>query len=118
TDDPNRLAARVLVNRVWHWHFGRGIVETTDNFGQLGEAPTHPELLDWLAVEFIRGGWSIKRLHRRIMLSATYRMASEHSGEGAERDPQNRLLWRAPVRRLEAEPLRDALLAVSGELDE
>ena len=111
------LTSRVTVNRVWRWHFGRGIVSTPDNFGLLGDRPTHPELLDWLASEFVEGGWSVKALHRVIVLSNAYQMSSAHHARAARLDPENELLWRAPVRRLEAEELRDALLAVSGRLD-
>ncbi|MCA9248462.1 MAG: PSD1 domain-containing protein [Planctomycetales bacterium] len=117
TDPQNPLTVRVVVNRVWRWHFGRGLVETADNFGQLGSEPTHPELLDWLAADFIDSGWSLKKLHRRIMLSATYRMASAADRAVLERDPENRLLSRFPARRLEAEEVRDAMLAVAGQLD-
>ena len=115
TDNP--LTARVIVNRVWRWHFGRGLVPTTDNFGLMGEQPTHPELLDWLTLAFVRDNWSLKKLHRQIMLSATYQMSSEYNAESAQADPQNQRYWRTKVRRLEAEELRDALLAVSGQLD-
>ena len=111
-DPRHPLTARVFVNRVWSWHFGKGLVRTTDNFGLLGEAPTHPELLDWLARRFIRDGWSIKSLHRVILNSSTYQQASSSTG-----DPENRLFARADVRRLEAEAVRDSLLAVSGQLD-
>jgi hypothetical protein len=113
----NPLTARVLVNRVWQYHFGEGLVRTPSNFGALGERPTHPELLDWLADRFVRDGWSIKKLHRRIMLSATYRQAATADPATLRADPDNRLLGRANPRRLEAEALRDALLAVTGELD-
>jgi hypothetical protein len=111
------LTARVMVNRVWRWHFGEGLVRSTDNFGKLGEKPSHPELLDWLALRFADGGWSLKDLHREILLSATYRMSSAHDRQAAEKDPENRLLWRFPIRRLEVEAIRDSLLAVSGLLD-
>ncbi len=111
------LAARVMVNRVWRWHFGRGLVATTDNFGKLGERPTNAALLDWLADEFVRSGWSIKSLHRTIMLSSAYRMSSRFDERSARVDPENRRLWRMDVRRLDAEQFRDALLAVSGKLD-
>ena len=113
------LLARVLVNRVWKHHFGEGIVRTPDDFGAMGKAPTHPELLDDLAARFIAGGWSIKALHRLCVLSSTYRMQSEPVSPGtAERvDPNNEGLHRMNVRRLEAEPIRDALLVVSGRLD-
>jgi hypothetical protein len=117
TSSRNPLAARVIVNRVWRWHFGRGIVETTDNFGMLGGKPTHPELLDWLASRFIEEGWSIKALHRLILSSETWRMSSIAHSIASGKDLENRLLSRAPVRRLEAELIRDSLLHLSGELD-
>ena len=114
----NPLTARVIVNRVWHHHFGRGIVRTLDNLGRMGDAPTHPELLDWLAVEFMARGWSIKALHRLLMTSKAYRMASSHHDEAsAAADPENRLLWRYRPQRLEAEALRDAIMTVSGGID-
>jgi hypothetical protein len=113
----NPLPARVMVNRIWQHHFGRGLVGTPDNFGLLGEAPTHPELLDWLARRFVEDGWSVKKMHRRIMLSAAYQMRSTHREEAHARDPDNTLLWRQNRRRLEAEAIRDRLLAASGELD-
>ncbi|MCA9101295.1 MAG: DUF1553 domain-containing protein, partial [Planctomycetales bacterium] len=113
----NPLAARVMVNRVWRWHFGRGIVATPNNFGLLGERPTDQALLDWLAVAFVRDGWSLKSLHRQIMLSATYRMASDTSEAAAAVDPGNQRLGHFPMRRLDAEEIRDALLAVSDQLD-
>ena len=116
-DARNPLTGRVLVNRVWRWHFGKGLVATTDNFGLLGEAPSHPELLDWLARRFVDGGWSLKALHRLILNSSTYQQSSTVSAEVAARDPENRLFGRADVRRLEAEAVRDALLSVSGQLD-
>jgi mono/diheme cytochrome c family protein len=114
----NPLTARVLVNRVWQHHFGRGIVGTPSNFGKLGERPTHPELLDHLATRFIASGWSIKALHREILLSATYRMSCDNDEHNAAVDPSNRLLWRMNRQRLDVEAWRDALLAASGELDE
>jgi hypothetical protein len=115
---PNHpLTARVLVNRVWRHHFGAGLVRTLDNFGRTGAAPTHPELLDWLAVEFVRQGWSIKQLHRLMMTSSTYRQSSSVTGEHERLDPENHLLSRMPLRRLEAEALRDTLLAIAGRLD-
>jgi len=110
------LTARVIVNRIWNWHFGQGIVSTTDNFGLLGGKPSHPELLDWLARNFIENGWSIKDLHRLIMKSATYQQASTVSFSGADKadprlvDPEDRLLWHAHIQRLEAEEIRDAML--------
>jgi hypothetical protein len=113
----NPLTARVLVNRVWMHHFGRGIVGTPSNFGALGEKPTHPELLDWLADEFLRQGWSLKALHRTILLSSTYRMASSPHEENQKKDPDNRNLWRMNRRRLDVESWRDGLLQVSGQLD-
>lgn len=117
TRPEHPLTARVVVNRVWRWHFGRGLVGTPDNFGALGEQPTHPELLDWLAVEFPRRGWSIKELHRLIMLSATYQMTSAAEPAVLQADPDNRLYARAPIQRLSAESVRDAILAVSRRLD-
>lgn len=114
------LTARVIVNRVWTWHFGRGIVATPDNFGLLGEAPTHPELLDWLAAWLPKHGWSLKDLHRLIMTSRAYRQSGARlSAEAAlaERDPENRWLSFFPMRRLEAEEIRDSLLTVAGQLD-
>jgi hypothetical protein len=117
TDPANPLVARVMVNRIWKHHFGEGIVRTPDDFGRLGQAPTHPELLEWLASEFVRRGWSIKEMHRLILLSSAYQMASRPQPGAMKIDPQNRLLHCMPVRRLEAEAIRDALLAVSGRLD-
>ncbi|QDU92925.1 DUF1553 domain-containing protein [Lignipirellula cremea] len=113
----NPLTARVIVNRVWQQHFGRGLVGTASNFGHLGERPSHPQLLDWLAVDFMEHGWSLKHLHRTIMLSAVYRASSENSDQNAEIDGDNRLLWRMSRRRLDVEAWRDALLAASGNLD-
>jgi cytochrome c553 len=112
------LTARVIVNRVWQHHFGRGLAATPDDFGLMGQPPSHPELLDYLASEFIDGGWSLKALHRRLVLTRAYRMSSRLDDPEAERlDPENRLLHRRDVRRLEAEAIRDAMLAVSGRLD-
>jgi hypothetical protein len=114
----NPLTARVIVNRIWHHHFGRGIVATLDNFGKMGEMPTHPELLDWLAVEFMDRGWSIKQMHRLLMTSEAYKMSSQFSHEGnMQRDPENKYGWRYRMRRLEAESVRDSILAVSGGLN-
>ncbi len=113
----NPLTARVFVNRVWLHLMDRGIVGTPDNFGTVGELPTHPELLDHLASEFIRDGWSVKRLIKRIVLARVYRLSSEHQEAGATLDPENLLRWRATRKRLEAEAIRDAILAVSGQLD-
>ena len=118
TDDQHPLTARVFVNRVWTWHFGRGLVETTENFGRLGERPSHPELLDWLAREFIQSGWSVKHLHRLILMSNTWQMSSTpKSNRGEAIDPENRLLWKFALQRLSAEQIRDALLLVSSRLD-
>jgi len=113
----NPLTARVMVNRIWQHHFGAGLVRTSSNFGVRGELPSHPELLDWLANEFVESGWSIKHMHRLIMNSATYRQSSRLSVATADRDPENRLLAGFSVRRLEAEAIRDSLLAVTGEVD-
>src|SRR5262249_9408413 len=113
----NPLLPRVLVNRLWKHHFGEGIVRSVDDFGVQGQLPTHLELLDWLAAEFVRQGWSLKKMHRMMLLSSTYRMASRGEARAEEADPENRLLHRMPVRRLEAEVIRDAMLAVSGRLD-
>lgn len=111
------LLARVLVNRLWQHHFGKGLVRTPNDFGAQGEAPSHPELLDWLAGEFIRGGWRMKPLHKLLMTSAAYQQGGEASAAALQADPQNRLWGRIPARRLEAEVIRDALLAASGALD-
>ncbi len=114
------LTARVMVNRIWRWHFGRGLVASTENFGFLGDRPSHPQLLDWLAARFIRDGWSIKSMHRLIMGSAVYQQGSLEPGGRSQAtviDPENRLLSHFNIRRLEAEELRDALLAVAGTLD-
>lgn len=115
--EANPLTARVMVNRIWKHHFGRGIVGTPDNFGETGDRPSHPELLDWLAAEFMENGWSVKELQRRIVLSSTYRMASAGSEQAKELDPLNMLLSHMPVQRLEAEAIRDSILAVAGTLD-
>lgn len=112
------LTARVYVNRIWRWHFGTGLVSSTENFGRLGDRPSHPQLLDWLARRFMENGWSTKELHRLILSSNVYQMASSNSDSSiAESDPENRLLWKFPLLRLEAEQIRDAILAVSGRLD-
>ncbi|MCA9118359.1 MAG: DUF1553 domain-containing protein, partial [Planctomycetaceae bacterium] len=114
----NPLFARVIVNRLWQHHFGSGLVTTPDNFGVLGQPPTHPELLDWLASELVRENWSLKAMHRLMLTSSTWQMTSRITDMSAEtKDPQNRLLHRMPVRRLEAEAIRDAMLAVSGSLN-
>ncbi len=117
THPEHPLTARVIVNRVWHWHFGRGIVDTPSNFGAIGSAPSHPELLDWLARRFVEGGWSLKDLHREIILSSTYRLSSDYDAGNAALDGENRLLWRMNRRRLEIEPIRDSLLQLAGRLD-
>jgi hypothetical protein len=120
-DPRNPLPARVMANRVWQFHFGQGLVTTPSDFGLSGARPSHPELLDWLASEFIAGGWSMKALHRLILTSATYRQAASIGNRKSEietaRDADNTLLWRFPPRRLEAEAVRDAMLAVSGQLN-
>ena len=116
-NDHHPLTSRVLLNRVWRWHFGRGLVASADNFGLLGEKPSHPELLDWLAKEFIHRKWSLKEMHRVILLSNTYQQSTHVSSEAATADPDNRLWSRFPVRRLAAEEIRDSLLFVSGQLD-
>jgi len=114
----NPLFARVMVNRLWQHHFGKGLVASPSNFGQLGERPTHPELLDYLAADFIEHQWSIKAMHREIMLSATYQLSTDLDETNMAKDPANQFLWRSNlVQRLDAEALRDAMLAVSGELD-
>ncbi|MGE0606988.1 MAG: PSD1 and planctomycete cytochrome C domain-containing protein, partial [Pirellulales bacterium] len=113
----NPLTARVMVNRVWQHHFGRGIVRSPNNFGLQGDAPTHPELLDWLSGEFVRNGWSLKKLHRAIMLSNTYRLSSAADPKGLEADPTNNLFWRFNMRRLGAEEIRDSIHAVTGKLN-
>jgi hypothetical protein len=113
----NPLTARVTVNRVWQHHFGAGLVRTASNFGQLGDRPSHPELLDYLASRFIDGGWSLKKLHREIMLSAAYAESAQEPGGAANADAENRLLSHANRRRLDAESLRDAILAAAGNLD-
>ncbi len=117
THPENPLTARVMVNRVWQYHFGEGLVSTPSDFGVNGATPTHPELLDWLASEFVAHGWSVKHLHRLIVNSETYRQSSEAREKGMAVDVSSRWLWRYPARRLEAEPIRDAVLAVSGQLD-
>ena len=114
----NPLTARVFVNRVWEQYFGRGIVETVSDFGKAGQKPTNPELLDYLADNFIKNGWSIKKLHRDILLSSTYRQSSAYREDVAKADPENKLLAVFPRKRLEAEQIRDSLLAASGKLEE
>jgi len=117
TDPANPLTSRVMANRIWHYHFGRGIVGTPSDFGIMGERPSHPELLDWLAAEFVRSGWSMKHMHRLIMNSAAYQQASAFQEEAAQVDDGNRLLWSFPRERLEGEVIRDSALAVSGLLN-
>ena len=116
-DPKHPLTSRVIVNRVWRWHFGKGLVRSTDNFGLLGEAPSHPELLDWLARRFVADGWSFKSLHRLILNSSTYQQGSAVSADVVARDLDNRLFSRTDVKRLEAEAVRDSVLAVSGKMD-
>jgi hypothetical protein len=115
--DDHPLTSRVMVNRIWQGHFGEGLVRSLDNFGRLGEPPDNQPLLDWLARRFVEGGWSIKAMHRMILLSSTYRMSTTYDQRAARVDAENRLLWRMHRRRLEAEEIRDALLAASGRLD-
>lgn len=114
----NRLTARVIVNRVWAWHFGQGLVRTPNNFGLMSEPPSHPDLLDWLATRFVEDRWSLKKLHGRNMLSATYRQSSNGTREQFDIDPDNRWLGRFPSQRLEAEAIRDSILFVTGRLDQ
>jgi hypothetical protein len=116
-DPKNPLTARVMVNRIWHYHFGKGIVPTPSNFGTLGVAPTHPELLDYLAARFVESGWSVKAMHRLIMLSRTYQQSSGDNTANAKIDVNNDFLWRFDRRRLDAESIRDTLLVVGGNLD-
>lgn len=117
TDRRNPLTARVIVNRIWQQHFGRGIVSTPSDFGFNGARPSHPELLDWLASELVDGGWRLKRIQRSILLSAAYRRSSRHDPSAASRDADNRWLWQMTPRRLDAEEVRDAALAISGQLN-
>ena len=113
----NPLTARVMVNRIWLHHFGRGLVETPSNFGNMGARPSNPELLDYLAARFVESKWSMKALHREILLSAVYGLSAEQVPANQAVDPDNRLLWRANWRRMDAETLRDSLLFVGGNLD-
>jgi hypothetical protein len=114
----NPLAARVMVNRIWHHHFGRGIVPTLDNFGKMGDPPTNPELLDWLAVEFMNRGWSVKQMHKLLMTSDAYQMASEfESAANQQKDPDNKSLWKFHINRIEGEIIRDSIMSVAGTLD-
>jgi hypothetical protein len=118
TSPENPLFARVMVNRVWQHHFGTGLVSTADNLGRSGAKPSHPELLDYLTTEFVHSGWSVKSLHRLILTSAVYRQAGTPGEKASESDPDNRFLWHYPLRRLDADSLRDAMLVVAGELDQ
>jgi hypothetical protein len=116
--DENPLTARVMVNRIWYQHFGQGIVATPNNFGKMGSQPSNPALLDWLATEFMQQGWSIKKMQRLIMTSETYKMASAYyQADSAAKDSTDQFLWRFPVKRLEAEIIRDAILSASGDLN-
>jgi hypothetical protein len=112
------LTARVMANRLWHYHFGRGIVATPNDFGRNGAQPTHPELLDWLATEFVARSWSVKAMHRLMLLSNTYRQSSANDAAKAKLDPDNKLLWRMNRQRLDAEAVRDSVLAAAGTLTE
>jgi hypothetical protein len=113
----NPLTARVMVNRIWQHHFGDGIAPTPSNFGKTGLPPSHPELLDWLATEFVQNGWSVKHMHRLMLNSRAYQMASDDIAANLKTDPGNQFFWRMPRQRLEAEILRDQILAVAGTLD-
>lgn len=117
SDGAGALAARVMVNRLWHHHFGRGIVSTLNDFGYQSEAPTHPELLEWLANDFVAGGWKLKRVHKEMVMSHTYQLSGATTPTALTADPDNKLWWHRPKRRLEAEAIRDNWLAVSGQLD-
>ncbi len=117
TQPEHPLTSRVMANRLWHWHFGTGLVRSVANFGLLGDKASHPELLDWLAGKFVESGWSMKAMHREIVLSSTYQMSSTYNEAAFQIDPDNRLHWRHSRRRLEAEALRDSLYALSGNLD-
>src|SRR5262245_16832143 len=118
TRPDNPLTARVMVNRLWHYHFGRGIVATPNDFGRNGQQPTHPELLDWLATEFVEQGWSLKRMTELMVLSNAYQQSSAIDDAKAKIDPDNKLLWRMNRQRLDAEEIRDAVLAANGDLTE
>jgi hypothetical protein len=117
TDPKNPLVARVMANRIWHYHFGRGIVSTPGDFGRMGMRPTHPELLDYIAGYFVDNGWSMKKVHRLILLSNTYQVSSDDQAKALEADPDNKLMWRYNRRRIEAEAIRDSMLYVSGLLN-
>jgi hypothetical protein len=119
-DPDHPLTSRVMVNRIWSNHFGTGFVKTANDFGFMGEKPSHPELFDWLSQKFVDDGWRMKPLHRMILLSSVYRQSSknaEYAAAGAEKDADNRLLWHMPMRRLTAEEIRDSMLAISGSLN-
>ena len=116
TTPENPLTARVMVNRIWHWHFGTGLARTPDDFGKLGAEPTHPKLLDWLASEFVAGNWSIKNIHRHILLSETYQISSEITSANLSRDADGTLLSRYPKRRLEVEAIYDSMLTAIGKV--
>ena len=116
-NEENWFTSRVIVNRLWQHHFGRGIVRSSNNFGQLGDQPTHPALLDWLASELIRHNWNLKPIHRAIVLSQTFQMSSDYQATAMAQDPANNLFWQYPMRRLSAEELRDSILATSGDLN-
>ena len=111
------LLARVIVNRLWQHHFGVGLVKTSNNFGQVGEKPTHPELLNWLANELVAGGWKLKRMHKLIMMSKTYQMSSRGNEKALAKDPNNDFMWRYDMRRLSAEEIRDSILNLTGKLN-
>ncbi len=113
----NQLTSRVIMNRVWQYNFGRGIVRSTSNFGKLGDRPSHPELLDWLATEFVDQGWSLKKMHKMLLMSNTWKMSSQSDPKALAQDPENNLYWRFDMRRLEAEEVRDSILAVDGTLN-
>src|SRR5205823_1504749 len=119
TRPDHPLTTRVIVNRIWQYHFGRGLVATSSDFGKLGEPPSHPELLDWLAQRFVADGWSFKKMHKLLVTSMTYRQsATSAAAEAAlKKDPDNRLWWKMATRRLDAEQIRDAILAATGNLD-
>jgi hypothetical protein len=116
-DPKNPMTARVLVNRIWQQHFGAGFIDTPDDLGNMGGTPTHPELLDWLAAKFVEDGWSIKALHRTMLLTSTYQQSSQVNSAAIAADPDNRLLWHFALRRLDFEEVYDSLLAISGALD-
>ena len=117
TDPANPLTARVFVNRLWNYHFGQGIVATPSDFGVMGQRPSHPELLDWLAADFVSSGWDVKRMQKMIVMSTAYQQSSASNEAAAQADPRNRLLWRFPRERLEGEVIRDSALYVAGQLN-